>query len=156
MSDSSWLHGLQPTRLLPPWDFPGKSTGVGCHRLQSPTYSLYFPTFLLSCSCLSVTIVIQSLSRVRLFATPWTLAHQALLSMGFSRQEYRSGLPFPSPVQPWFNLAKVITNNNQKTLLFDVNHIDIFLVFHIIPPWPCCATWEILVSQLQIKPRAWQ
>ena len=33
MSDSSWLHGLQPTRLLHPWDFPGKSTGVGCHRL---------------------------------------------------------------------------------------------------------------------------
>ena len=33
MSDSSRPHGLQPTRLLHPWDFPGKSTGVGCHRL---------------------------------------------------------------------------------------------------------------------------
>ena len=33
MSDSSRPHGLQPTRLLRPWDFPGKSTGVGCHRL---------------------------------------------------------------------------------------------------------------------------
>ena len=33
LSDSSWPHGLQPTRLLHPWDFPGKSTGVGCHRL---------------------------------------------------------------------------------------------------------------------------
>ena len=33
MSDSSRSHGLQPTRLLPPWDFPGKSTGVGCHGL---------------------------------------------------------------------------------------------------------------------------
>ena len=31
-------------------------------------------------------------------ATPWTIAHQALLSMGFSRQEHWSGLPFPSPV----------------------------------------------------------
>ena len=31
MSDSSKPHGLQPTRLLRPWDFPGKSTGVGCH-----------------------------------------------------------------------------------------------------------------------------
>ena len=39
----------------------------------------------------------QSLSHVRLFATPWTIAHQAPMSMGFSRQEYRSGLPFPSP-----------------------------------------------------------
>ena len=39
----------------------------------------------------------KSLSRVRLFATPWTAAHQAPPSMGFSRQEYWSGLPFPSP-----------------------------------------------------------
>ena len=33
VSDSSWPHGLQPTRLLHPWDFPGRSTGVGCHCL---------------------------------------------------------------------------------------------------------------------------
>ena len=33
VSDSSWPHGLQPTRLLRPRDFPGKSTGMGCHRL---------------------------------------------------------------------------------------------------------------------------
>ena len=37
------------------------------------------------------------LSHVRLFVTPWTVASQAPLSMGFSRQEYWSGLPFPSP-----------------------------------------------------------
>ena len=37
------------------------------------------------------------LSRVRLFVTLWTVAHQAPPSMGFSRQEYWSGLPFPSP-----------------------------------------------------------
>ena len=40
---------------------------------------------------------VKSLSCVRLFATPWTVAYQASLSMGFSRQEYWSGLPFPSP-----------------------------------------------------------
>ena len=38
-----------------------------------------------------------SLSRVLLFATPWTAAYQAPPSIGFSRQEYWSGLPFPSP-----------------------------------------------------------
>ena len=38
----------------------------------------------------------KSLSRVQLFTTPWTLAYQAPPSMGFSRQEYWSGLPFPS------------------------------------------------------------
>ena len=42
-------------------------------------------------------VKVKSLSRVRLFATPWTIAHQAPPSMGFSRQEYWSGLPFPSP-----------------------------------------------------------
>ena len=36
-------------------------------------------------------------SRVLLFANPWTIAHQAPLSIGFPRQEYWSGLPFPSP-----------------------------------------------------------
>ena len=40
---------------------------------------------------------VRLLSPVRLCATPWTVAHQALPSMGFSRQEYWSGLPFPSP-----------------------------------------------------------
>ena len=39
----------------------------------------------------------KSLSRVWLFATPWTVAHQAPISMEFSRHEYWSGLPFPSP-----------------------------------------------------------
>ena len=39
----------------------------------------------------------KSLSRVRLFETPWTVAYHTPLSMGFSRQEYWSGLPFPSP-----------------------------------------------------------
>ena len=42
-------------------------------------------------------VKVKLLSRARLFATPWTVAYQAPLSMGFSRQEYWSGLPFPSP-----------------------------------------------------------
>ena len=40
---------------------------------------------------------VKLLSRVRLFVTPWTVAYQAPPSVGFSRQEYWSGLPFPSP-----------------------------------------------------------
>ena len=42
-------------------------------------------------------VKVKSLSRVWLFATPWTAAYQAPLSMGFSRQEYWSGVPLPSP-----------------------------------------------------------
>ena len=78
MSDSVRPHRPQPTRLPHPWDSPGKNTGVGCH-------------FLLQC------MKVNSLSRVRLLATPWTAAHQAPPSMGFSRQEYWSGVPLPSP-----------------------------------------------------------
>ena len=43
-------------------------------------------------------VKVKSLSRVRLFETPWTAAHQAPPSMGFSRQEYWSGVPLPSPI----------------------------------------------------------
>ena len=71
-------HRRQPTRLPHPWDSPGNNTGVGCH-------------FLLQC------VKVKSLSCIWLLATPWTAAYQAPPSMGFSRQEYWSGLPLPSP-----------------------------------------------------------
>ena len=45
----------------------------------------------------SLKVKVKSLSRVWLFAAPWTISYQAPLSMGFSRQEYQSRLPFPSP-----------------------------------------------------------
>ena len=44
-----------------------------------------------------ITLKVKLLSCVRLFATRWTVANQVPLCMGFSRQEYWSGLPFPSP-----------------------------------------------------------
>ena len=80
MSDSVRLHRRQPTRLPCPWSSPGKNTGVPCH-------------FLLQC----LKVKVKLLSCVQLFATPWTAAYQAPPSMGFSRQEYWSVLPFPSP-----------------------------------------------------------
>ena len=54
------------------------------------------------------------LSRVRLFATPWTPAYQAPLSMGFSRQEYWSGVPLPSP----FDHAILIECDRNYSLSF--------------------------------------
>ena len=63
-------HRQQPTRLRHPWDSPGKNTGVDCH----------FRSVVSRC-----------------FVPLRTLAHQAPLSVGFSKQEYWSGLPFPSP-----------------------------------------------------------
>ena len=87
VSHSLRPHGLEPTRLLRPWNSPSKNTGVGCH-------------FLLQC----MKVKGKSLSRVRLLATPWTGAHQAPPSMGFSRQEYWSGVPLPSPVRVYKGL----------------------------------------------------
>ena len=49
------------------------------------------------CVCVCMLHMLSRFSRVWLFVTPWTVAHQAPLSLGFSRQEYWSGLPFPSP-----------------------------------------------------------
>ena len=47
---------------------------------------------------LLLLLLLSHFSRVRLCVTPWTAAHQAPPSLGFSRQEHWSGLPFPSPV----------------------------------------------------------
>ena len=52
--------------------------------------------FFLNIKVVVLKVKVKSFSRVRLFATPWTVAHQAPPSMGFSRQEYWSGLLFPS------------------------------------------------------------
>ena len=53
------------------------------------------------CNAWKWKVKVKSLSRVRLFGTPWTAAHQAPPSLGFSRQEYRSGLPLPSLISDW-------------------------------------------------------
>ena len=75
----SYLTLCDPIDGSPPgshlWDSPGKNTRVGCHCLLQ---------------CMEVKG--KSLSCVRLFTTPWTAAYQAPPSMGFSRQEYWSGV----------------------------------------------------------------
>ena len=48
-------------------------------------------------------VKVKSLGHVQLLATPWTAAYQAPPSMGFSRQEYWSGVPLPSPMMAWLH-----------------------------------------------------
>ena len=79
MSDFVQPRRQQPTRL--PCLSPGKNTGVCCHFLSNAW---------------KWKVKVKSLSRVRLLVTPWTVAYQAPPSMGFSRQEYWSGMPLPS------------------------------------------------------------
>ena len=78
---SFWLHSCISTKTM----VNGEPTNIFLLLLAQPSL---VPNWLLECS---------SLSRAWLFATPWTAAHQAPLSIGFSRQGYWSGLPFPSP-----------------------------------------------------------
>ena len=63
-------------------------------------------------------VKVKSLSRVWLLATPWTAAHQAPLSMGFSRQEYWSGVPLPSP-----NIVYSLWQTRRKTILITMANI---------------------------------
>ena len=74
VSDSLQPHGLWPTRLLPPWDSPGKSTGVGCH-------------FLFQCMRVKSEIEVTQSCPTLSDPTDWTAAYWAPPSMGFARQE---------------------------------------------------------------------
>ena len=67
------------------------------HPKQSEHYILFSKTQGKNHIILNISVGAQSLSLVWLFVTPWTVTRQAPLSRGFSRQEYWSGLPFPSP-----------------------------------------------------------
>ena len=82
MSDSVRPHRCQPTRLPRPWDPPGKNTGMGCHFLLQ---------YMKVKSENQVTQLCPTLS------DPMDCSYQAPPSMGFSRQEYWSGVPLPSP-----------------------------------------------------------
>ena len=76
MSDPQRPHGLQPSRLLHPWDFPDKSTGVGCHcllRLYGICSSINIRCLDSVCVCVCVCVCAQSLSCVQLFETPQTV-----------------------------------------------------------------------------------
>ena len=96
--------------LLYQWGFPGKNSGVGCnfplqgivqtqglnlHLLHWQVDSLRLSHQGSPSQCMKVKV--KSLSRVRLFETPWAVVYQAPLFMGFSSQEYWNGLPFLSP-----------------------------------------------------------
>ena len=64
------------------------------------TYWVITETISLKLNTCMCVCVCQGLNHIRLFVTPWTVAHQASLSMKLSREEYWSGLPFPSPGDP--------------------------------------------------------
>ena len=94
----------QPTRLPRPWDSPGKNTAVGCISFSNAW---------------EWKVKGKSLSRVWLFATPWTAVYQAPPPMGFSRQEYWGGVPLPLSREMYISISL------QMAFL-------LFLLYHLI------------------------
>ena len=106
MSNYVQPHRRQPTRLPRPWDSPGKNTGV----LEWVTISFS--------NAWKWKVKVKSLSHVRLLATPWTAAYQAPLSMGFSRQEYWSGVPLPLKLMYLFARSPIPLSSGNHHLCF--------------------------------------
>ena len=96
------------------FNLPGFEREIFVHSVRNQSAPFFFldsePVFMtlstkssllssLTCDAILITYTAAAylLSRVQLFATPWTVVRQAPLSMGFFRQKYWSGLPFPSP-----------------------------------------------------------
>ena len=94
LSDPWRPYGLWPASILCLWDSPGKNTGVDCHYLLQGNFqtqgSSAFEQILQRLSYRKV----KSLSCVQLFATPWTIAHQAPLSMGYLNKNTGVGCHF--------------------------------------------------------------
>ena len=115
VSDSLQHHGLQPTRLLHAWDFPGKSTGVGCHCFLH--YSPWGGTKGLW-PCLITAAAAKSLQLCLTLCDHMDGTPPGSPSLKFSRQEHWSGLPLPSPMHEsekwkWKWSCSVMSNSSR-------------------------------------------
>jgi len=124
-----------------------------------------------------IKVKVKLLSRVRLFVTPWTVARQAPLFMRFSRQEYWSGLPFPSPrylpntgIEPrspalqadftvWATREAWMWDYNKFDLLaqLDGKHSSIHGTYYKQDHSLTCAVWKKEESEMisWLDPRSW-
>ena len=85
---------------------------------------------------------VKLLSRVRLFATPWTVAHQAPLSMGFSRQEDWSGFPSPSPLHMYICTYILF-------FFFLISHFLLRKKWEELPWWCRVCRLDTLIGELR-------
>ena len=94
-------------------------------------------------------VKVKSLSRIRLFATPWTAAYQAPLPMGFSRQEYWSGMPLPSPLD--------LLSNRKKTKLCFTWFLYNFLCLSYLKIWNAFGiTYSFENTMKLVGPLSWK
>ena len=86
-------------------------------------------------------VKVKSLSRVRLFATPWTAAYQGPPTMGFSRQEYWSGWPLPSPRQLLMSAKKSLPQQVFKNKLDTALLIAVLFLKSALTTWMSICRW---------------
>ena len=108
VSDSVWPHRWQPSRLPVP--------GI----LQARTLEWVAISFSNAWKC---KVKVKSLSRARLLVTRWTAAYQAPPSMEYSRQEYWSGLPLPSPINSFNFIVRFSLLYRKMTVSKNLTHM---------------------------------
>ena len=155
--------GLQPARLLYPWNFPGKNTGVGYpfllqgifHTQQSNLSLLHWQVDFLplttrealgltACVCAQSCLTICDLVAA---------THQAPLSMEFSRQEHWNGLPFPSPrdlPDPGLNPRPLRVADSLPLATWEARPPGLLLIF-LSYPAPCLFILLKRFSQLYLS-----
>ena len=108
-------------------------------------------------------VKVKTLTHVQLFATPWTAAYWASLSMGFSRQWYWSGWPLPSPSYPApasFSMSRLFASGGQSILLyFEAKYQKIWqmrlarsITLLTVCFIKCHSLWDITVFETVIGP----
>ena len=145
VSDSLWLYGLQSTRILCPWNSPGKILEWVAISFSNVNFS-------------SNSLVAKLCPTL---ATPQSVGWHVPLSMGFSRKEYWSGLPFSSPVkvvdQQYIKLGEQSSNiiyiDNKLLRIHKMKHIK-YNVKNINVEW--LGKWAFLIAQLVKNPPAIQ
>ena len=108
---------------------------------------------ILWCVCMCVCVCVFVLSYVQLFATSWTVACQALLSMEFSRQEYWSGLSFPTPEDipnPGIKPVSLVFSCIGRWFFITVPPGKPHGMLNILIIWGICMTHSNLTSQVKI------
>ena len=123
VSDSLRPYELQFTRP------PCPSPTPGVHPNSCPSGRWCHPAISSSVVPFSSCMLLSRFSRVRLCATPETAAHQAPPSLGFSRQEHWSGLPFPSP-------KSLSINGTGGFLPFKIQEDECLVILGMVPPYP--------------------
>ena len=157
MSDSWQPHGLQPTRLLRPWDFPGKSTGVGCHSLLLRPHPPHFLTcttdaqaFSFGCHVSALASLLLSSQKPEWLLKMWVRSHhssaQALQEVYILLRKKNIHIPFHELwALPFGPLSLAFLTSSPLSALLSAPATPVLLLFFKL-------AWDILPSDIYMAP----